>query len=145
MKTQKFTKEVLKHMRNRLSDYQEQYPGDLFNLEATPAESTAYRLAKHDRSAGRISRQQEKRAIPRITQTAPIFRWITPLIFLMHWISRMSCRPCTPPEPYSMHSSERNFPTGRQQHLWYVRSQRTTACRITRCHRPIPYVRNMAI
>ena len=47
--TQKFTKEVLEHMRNRLSDYQEQYPGELFNLEATPAESTAYRLAKHDR------------------------------------------------------------------------------------------------
>lgn len=45
---QEFTKEVLNHMRNRLSDYQEQY-GDLFNLEATPAESTAYRLAKHDK------------------------------------------------------------------------------------------------
>ena len=43
-----FTKEVLNHMRNRLSDYQEKY-GDLFNLEATPAESTAYRLAKHDK------------------------------------------------------------------------------------------------
>ena len=48
-RTQKFTKEVLTHMRNRLSDYQEEYPGELFNLEATPAESTAYRLAKHDR------------------------------------------------------------------------------------------------
>ncbi len=47
-KTQEFAKEVLNHMRNRLSDYQEQY-GDLYNLEATPAESTAYRLAKHDR------------------------------------------------------------------------------------------------
>lgn len=47
-KTQEFTKEVLNHMRNRLSDYQEQY-GDLYNLEATPAESTTYRLAKHDR------------------------------------------------------------------------------------------------
>ena len=46
-KTQEFTKEVLNHMRNRLSDYQEQY-GDLYNLEATPAESTTYRLAKHD-------------------------------------------------------------------------------------------------
>ena len=44
---QEFTKEVLNHMRERLSDYQEKY-GDLFNLEATPAESTAYRLAKHD-------------------------------------------------------------------------------------------------
>ncbi len=47
-KTQEFTKEVLNHMRNRLSDYQEEY-GDLYNLEATPAESTTYRLAKHDR------------------------------------------------------------------------------------------------
>ena len=46
--TQEFTKEVLNHMRERLSDYQEQY-GDLYNLEATPAESTSYRLAKHDR------------------------------------------------------------------------------------------------
>ena len=45
--TQEFTKEVLNHMRDRLSDYQEKY-GDLYNLEATPAESTTYRLAKHD-------------------------------------------------------------------------------------------------
>ena len=45
---QDFTVEVLNHMRTRLSDYQEQY-GDLYNLEATPAESTAFRLAKHDK------------------------------------------------------------------------------------------------
>ncbi|MCQ2435880.1 MAG: ribonucleoside triphosphate reductase [Clostridia bacterium] len=44
---QDFTDEVLNHIRDRLSDYQEQY-GDLYNLEATPAESTSYRLAKHD-------------------------------------------------------------------------------------------------
>ena len=43
-----FAKEVLNHMRERLSDYQEKY-GDLYNLEATPAESTSYRLAKHDK------------------------------------------------------------------------------------------------
>lgn len=42
-----FSIEVLNHMRDRLSDYQEMY-GDLFNLEATPAESTTYRFAKHD-------------------------------------------------------------------------------------------------
>jgi len=46
--TQEFTKEVLTHMRERLADYQELY-GDLYNLEATPAESTTYRLAMHDR------------------------------------------------------------------------------------------------
>ncbi|MBE6954126.1 MAG: ribonucleoside triphosphate reductase [Ruminococcaceae bacterium] len=48
VRTQEFTKDVLNHMRERLSDYQEKY-GDLYNLEATPAESTTYRLAKHDR------------------------------------------------------------------------------------------------
>ena len=47
--TQQFTRDVLNHMRERLSDYQEQY-GDLYNLEATPAESTTYRLAKHDKA-----------------------------------------------------------------------------------------------
>ena len=44
---QRFTQEVLNHMREKLSDYQEKYE-DLYNLEATPAESTSYRLAKHD-------------------------------------------------------------------------------------------------
>ena len=46
---QQFAKDVLNHMRERLSDYQEQY-GDLYNLEATPAESTTYRFAKHDKA-----------------------------------------------------------------------------------------------
>ncbi len=49
-RTQRFTRDVLNHMRERLSDYQEQY-GDLYNLEATPAESTTYRFAKHDKEA----------------------------------------------------------------------------------------------
>lgn len=48
VEAQQFTKDVLNHMRTRLSDYQEQY-GDLYNLEATPAESTTYRFAKHDK------------------------------------------------------------------------------------------------
>lgn len=47
--TQQFSKDVLNHMRERLADYQELY-GDLYNLEATPAESTSYRLAKHDKA-----------------------------------------------------------------------------------------------
>ena len=45
---QSFTRNVLNFMRNKLSDYQEMY-GDLYNLEATPAESTSFRLAKHDK------------------------------------------------------------------------------------------------
>ena len=48
-RVQQFAKEVLDHMRDRLSDYQELY-GDLYNLEATPAESTTYRFAKHDKA-----------------------------------------------------------------------------------------------
>ncbi len=48
-KTQKFAQDVLNHMRERLSDYQEEY-GDIHNLEATPAESTTYRFAKHDKA-----------------------------------------------------------------------------------------------
>jgi len=46
-KALEFARKTLNHMRERLSDYQEKY-GDLYNLEATPAESTSYRLAKHD-------------------------------------------------------------------------------------------------
>jgi len=45
---QDFAVAVLTHMRNRLVQYQQEY-GDLYNLEATPAESSSYRLAKHDR------------------------------------------------------------------------------------------------
>ena len=45
---QQFSRDVLNHMRERLRDYQEEY-GDLYNLEATPAESTTYRFAKHDK------------------------------------------------------------------------------------------------
>ena len=48
--SQDFTEEVLNHMRERLVIYQEKY-GDLYNLEATPAESTSYRLAKHDKKS----------------------------------------------------------------------------------------------
>ncbi len=47
-KTKEFAIKTLNHMRERLSDYQEKY-GDLYNLEATPAESTTYRLAKNDK------------------------------------------------------------------------------------------------
>lgn len=43
-----FAEKVLTHIRKRLADFQEQ-TGDLFNLEATPAESTSYRLARHDK------------------------------------------------------------------------------------------------
>jgi ribonucleoside-triphosphate reductase len=43
-----FALSVLGFMRQKLADFQEE-TGELFNLEATPAESTSYRLAKHDK------------------------------------------------------------------------------------------------
>ena len=46
-KGKEFACQVLDHMRSRMQDYQEK-TGELFNLEATPAESTSYRLARHD-------------------------------------------------------------------------------------------------
>ena len=47
VRTQRFAKDVLRHMLDRLRLYQER-TGALYNLEATPAESTAYRLARED-------------------------------------------------------------------------------------------------
>ena len=68
---QEFTKDVLNHMRDRLSDYQEQY-GDLYNLEATPAESTSFRLAKHDvkRYPSIIHAASEKGGTPYYTNSS---------------------------------------------------------------------------
>ena len=43
-----FAKEVLEFMRERLKKYQEE-TGNLYNLEATPAEGTTYRFAKEDK------------------------------------------------------------------------------------------------
>lgn len=131
-------------MRERLSDYQEKYEGELFNLEATPAESTAYRLAKHDRKRWPDIKTAGKEGILLIIQTVLIFRLNIPQIFLMHWIFRMICRRFIHQVLYSMHLSVRSFLTGKQQQHWYVRSQRIINCRIIRFRRPILYVRNMA-
>ena len=69
-KTVEFAEEVLNHMRNRLSDYQEEY-GDLYNLEATPAESTTYRLAKHDKNRyPNIITASESSGIPYYTNSS---------------------------------------------------------------------------
>ena len=68
--TQEFTKEVLNHMRERLSYYQEKY-GDLYNLEATPAESTAHRLARHDvKRFPDIKTASEKSGVPYYTNSS---------------------------------------------------------------------------
>ena len=76
--TQKFTKEVLNHMRERLLRLPGAVSGDLYNLEATPAESTSLPAGQaRQRNAGRISRRLEKRGIRLTIPTAPICRWIS--------------------------------------------------------------------
>ena len=68
--TQEFAKKTLNHMRERLSDYQEAY-GDLYNLEATPAESTTYRFAKHDKEQyPDIKTANEKNGTPYYTNSS---------------------------------------------------------------------------
>ena len=81
-KTQKFTQDVLNHMRNRLSDYQVEY-GDLYNLEATPAESTSYRLAKHDvkRYPDIITAARSADETPYYTNSSHLPVWYTDDIF----------------------------------------------------------------
>ena len=80
--TQQFAKDVLNHMRERLSDYQEQY-GDLYNLEATPAESTTYRLAKHDvkRFPDIITAARNPGDTPYYTNSSHLPVWYTEDIF----------------------------------------------------------------
>ena len=114
-KTQQFTKEVLNHMRERLSDYQEEY-GDLYNLEATPAESTAYRLAKHDRAKWPdIKTAGHDGRYPVLHQQLPSAGGLYRGYFLMRLIFRMICRRCTPRELSSMRSLAKNCRTGKQQ------------------------------
>ncbi len=81
-KTQKFTQDVLNHMRERLSDYQVEY-GDLYNLEATPAESTSYRLAKHDvkRYPDIITAARNADETPYYTNSSHLPVWYTEDIF----------------------------------------------------------------
>ena len=113
--TQQFAKDVLNHMRERLSDYQEKY-GDLYNLEATPAESTTYRFAT--------------------TPTPPTCPWGTRRTCSPPWTSRTICRPCTPPAPCSTRSWARSSPTGRRPPTWSGRSPRTTSSPTTPCPPP---------
>lgn len=81
-KSQAFTKDVLNFMRNKLSDYQEKY-GSLYNLEATPAESTSYRLAKHDKNRypDIITASEGKSNVPYYTNSSHLPVWFTEDIF----------------------------------------------------------------
>ena len=142
--TQKFTKDVLNHMRERLSDYQEQY-GDLYNLEATPAECTTYRLAKHDRAKwpdiitagheGDTPYYTNSSHLP-VDYTTDIFDaldvqdelqtlYTSGTVFHAFWV--------------------KSFLTGRQQQNWFVPLQRIINYLIIPCRLLILSVRNTVI
>ena len=129
-KCQQFTKEVLDHMRERLSDYQEQY-GDLYNLEATPAESTSYRLAKHDVELYPDIITAAEPAAPRTTPTARTCLSATPTISSPRSTFRTISRRATPPAPSSTPSSARSCRAGRPRQTSFARSPRTTSCPTT--------------
>jgi len=59
-----FSQEILEFMRNKIADYQEE-TGNLYNLEATPAEGTSHRLARIDKKkfGNKIAFANKKRVI----------------------------------------------------------------------------------
>ena len=143
-KTQQFTKEVLDHMRERLSDYQEEY-GDLYNLEATPQSPPPTASQSTMSLSSRISSPRLRTAALPITPTAHTFPFRSPRISSRRSIFRTIFRRDTPPAPYSTPSSARRCPIGHRRLPSCARLPRTTSCRITRSPRHIPCARITAI
>ncbi len=142
--TQEFAKDVLNHMRERLSDYQEEY-GDLYNLEATPAESTTYRLAKYDKkqypdiiTAGREGET------PYYTNSSHLPVGYTSDIFEALDIQDELQTLYTSGTVFHAFLGE-NFRIGKRQQRWCERLHRITNCRITRFLQPIRSVKSMVI
>ena len=118
-------------MRNRLSDYQEQY-GDLYNLEATPAESTTYRLAKHDRKRWPAIKTAGKPGdTPYYTNSSHL-----PVDYTTDIFDALDIQD----ELQTLYTSGTE-----QQQILSARLQKITSFLIIPCHRPIPFVRNMVI
>ena len=113
IRVQKFAQEVLTHMRDRLADYQEEY-GDLYNLEATPAESTSYRLAKHDvEQFPDIITASEPGGTPYYTNSSHLPVGFTEDIFEALDIQDHLQTPSIPPVPYAMPFWVRNCLIGK--------------------------------
>ena len=70
-KGKKFALEILDFMRERLVKYQTE-TGNIYNLEATPAESTAYRLARKDKKAFKDIIASGTRKIPYYTNSTQL-------------------------------------------------------------------------
>ena len=145
VETQEFAKEVLNHMRDRLVLYQEQY-GDLYNLEATPAESTAYRLAKHDkeRYPDIICAKRKMGKLPTI-QTVLIYRLDLVMMYLKLWIFKMNFKHFIHLEQYFIHSLGKNFLTGKLQPLLFEALHKIIVYHTIRYPLRTPFVKHMDI
>jgi len=134
-KTQEFTKKVLNHMRERLSDYQEEY-GDLYNLEATPAESTTYRFAKHDVQRYPDIKTANMNGTPYYTNKFASARGIHGRYFRRAGHSGRIADAVHFGHGIATHSSAKNSPIGKPRRRWSGRSRRTINCPII----PFPHL-----
>lgn len=141
--TQDFAVRVLKHMRERLSDYQEQY-GDLYNLEATPAESTSYRLAKHDKAQYPNIITAHEGGTPYYTNSSHLPVGYTEDVFAALDVQDKLQTLYTSGTVFHTFLGEK-LPIGGQRRRWSARLRRTTNCRTIRCLPPIPSAPTMAI
>ena len=144
VETQEFAKEVLNHMRERLSDYQEQY-GDLYNLEATRRNPLPIVLQNTIRRNSPTSSPLPKTTIFRITPTARTFPSDTPRISSRHSTCRTNSKRCILRARYSTRSSAKNFPTGNPRQNLSEPSRKTTNCRITPSRRRTASAKSTAI
>ena len=141
--TQDFAVRVLKHMRERLSDYQEQY-GDLYIWRPPLPSPPPIALPSTIRHSTPISSPPTRAGRP----TTPIpatCLWATRRTCSPPWMYRTSSRPSTPAARCSTPSWAKSCPIGGQRRRWSVRSRRTTSCRTIRCLPPIPSAQTTAI
>ena len=133
---QQFAKDVLNHMRAKLSDYQEQY-GALFNLRQHPPRAQPTVLQSMTSAVTPTYHGFRIRRRPVLHQQfSPACR-----LYLGYFRcavdSRMNFRPFIPAVQFSTLSSARSCPTGSRRRILFTRLLRTTVCPITRCPRPI--------
>ncbi len=141
--TQKFAKEVLLHMRERLRDYQEQY-GDLYNLEATPAESTTYRLAKHDKEQYPDIITANEHGTPYYTNSSHLPVGYTEDIFSALDVQDELQTLYTSGTVFHAFLGEK-LPDWKSSAALVKKIAETTSCPISPCLLPIPSARSTAI
>ena len=140
---QEFAKEVLDFMRNKLKTYQEE-TGNLYNLEATPAEGTTYRFAKEDKKRFPEILQAGTVEAP-YTRTLLNCRWAIRTMSLKHWNSKTSFKPAIRAERFSTviwgSASAHRMPVQNS----FEPSSQISVCLTSRLLQPSAFVRSTGI